>query len=158
LAPDFQHDAAKRIAGECIGGGPQRGVDVGGAYRHHQARVETEFGKATHRQRTRFDFGKILTHPNQRPPCRHPPGEARDKTRRRSTLPAGFREHLMHRAQGKTALQRRIGVGVSERHPAGQIRITGRLDTLDAPTQSRKRAGALAHAPLLKVWAVTGLP
>jgi len=123
FTPDFQHDAAKRIAGERIGGSPQRGVDVGGAHRHHKARVETEFGQPAHRQRARFNFGKILTHPNQRPPCRHPPSKARNKTRRRGTLPAGFREHLMHRAQGEAALQRRVRLDMSKRHPAGQVRI-----------------------------------
>jgi hypothetical protein len=124
LAPDFEHHSAKRIAGERVGRGPQCGVDVGCAHRHHKAWVETEFGQPAHRQRARFNFGKILPHPNQRPPCRHPPGKACDKTGRRGTLPAGFREHLVHRAQGKTALQRRVGVGMSERGPAGQIRIT----------------------------------
>jgi hypothetical protein len=123
FTPDFQHDAAERIAGESIGGGPQRSVDVGCAHRHHKARIKTEFGQPAHRQRARFNFGKILTHPHQRPPCRHPPGKARDKTRRRGTLPAGCREHLMHRAQGEAALQRRVRLGMSERHPAGQIRI-----------------------------------
>jgi hypothetical protein len=151
FAPDFQHDSANGIAGERVGSGPQRSVDVGCAYRHHEARIETEFDEAAHRQRAGFNFGKILPHPHQRPPRRHPPGKACDKPRRRGTLPACFREHLVHRAEGEAALQRRIGVGMSERHPARQVRIAGRFDTLDPPTQSRKRAGALAHAPLLKV-------
>jgi hypothetical protein len=151
LAPDFQHDSAKCIAGERVGGGPQRGIDVGCAHRHHQARIETEFGQATHRQRARFNFGKILPHPHQRPPCRRPPGEACDKTRRRRTLPAGFRKHLMHRAQGKAALQRRVDLGMPERHPVRPVRLSGRLDALDAVAQTRKhvRAGA-GHAPLLQ--------
>jgi hypothetical protein len=123
FTPDLQYDAAKRIAGEGIGSSPQRSVDVGCAHCHHKARVETKLGQPAHRQRARFNFGKILTHPNQRPPCRHPPGKACDKTRRRGTLPACFREHLVHRAQGEAALQRRIRLGMSERHPAGQIRI-----------------------------------
>jgi hypothetical protein len=44
LPPDFQHDGAERIAGERIGGGPQRGVHIGRAHCHQQARIEAEFG------------------------------------------------------------------------------------------------------------------
>jgi hypothetical protein len=150
LAPDFQHDAAERIAGERVGGGPQRGVDVGGAHRHHETRIETEFDKPAHRQRAGFNFGKILPHPQQRPPCRHPPGKACDKTRRRGTLPAGFRKHLMHRAQSEAALQRRVRPGMPERHPVRPVRLARRLDALDAAAQARKRVRAGAgHAPLL---------
>ena len=142
LAPDFQHDSTNRIAGERVGGGPQCGVDVGCAHRHHQARIETEFGEATHRQRARFNFGEILPHPHQRPPCRHPSGQPCDKARRRGTLPAGIGEHLMHRAQGKAALQRGVRLGMPERHPARHVRIAGRLDALDAVAQTRKRVRA----------------
>ena len=157
LAPDLQHDDAQRIAGQRIGGGPQRGVDIRRAHRHHQTRIETEFGQSPHRQRARFNFSEILSHPQQRPPCRHPSRKARDKTRRRGTLPAGIGEHLVHRAQSEAALQRRIGVGMAKRHPVRPARLAVRFDALDAAAQGRKRARACAgHAPLLRGWAVTG--
>jgi hypothetical protein len=147
LPPDFQHDGAERIAGERIGGGPQRGVHIGRAHRHQQARIEAEFGQSAHRQRARFNLGEVLTHPNQRPPCRHPPRKARDKTGRRGTLPAGIGEHLVHRTYGEAALQRRIGVGMPERRPPGRAGVAMRLDALDTAAQSRKRARACAcHA------------
>jgi len=97
LPPDFNHHSAKRIAGEGIGGGPQCGVHVRGAHRHQEAGIETEFDQSAHRQRARFNFGEILAYPNQRPPCRRPPRKSCDKTRRRGALPAGIREHLVHR-------------------------------------------------------------
>jgi hypothetical protein len=40
LPPDFQHDGAERIAGQRVGGGPQRGVGVGRAHGHQQPRIE----------------------------------------------------------------------------------------------------------------------
>jgi hypothetical protein len=119
LPPDFQYDGAERIAGQRVGGNPQGGVDIGRAHRHHSAGIQAEFGPSGQRQRARFDFGKILTHPNQRPPCRRPPRKARDKTRGRRTLPAGTCEYLVHHAQREAALQRRIGPGMAERHPGG---------------------------------------
>jgi hypothetical protein len=131
LPPDFEHDGAQRIAGERVGCDPQCGVDIISAHRHHQAGIETEFGQSAHRQRARFHFAEILAHPEQRPSRRRPPGKACDKTRSRSTLPAGFRKHLMHRAQREAALQRRIGLAVAERHLARRIRLTVRLDALD---------------------------
>ena len=142
FAPDFQHDGAQRIAGERVGGGSQRGVHIGCAHRHQEARIETEFGQSAHRQRARFNLGEILTHPNQRPPCRRPPRKARDKTRRRGTLPACIGEHFVHRTHREAALQRRIRVGMAERHPLRRIRIAMRLDALDAAAQSRKRVRA----------------
>jgi hypothetical protein len=51
FAPDFQHDHAQRIAGQRVGGRPQRGGDIRCTHRHHTAGIETEFGEATHRQR-----------------------------------------------------------------------------------------------------------
>jgi hypothetical protein len=54
FAPDLQHDDTKRIAGQRVGGRPQRGGDVRGAHRHHTAGIKTEFGEATHRQRAGF--------------------------------------------------------------------------------------------------------
>jgi hypothetical protein len=144
FAPDFQHHGADRIAGKRIGGGPQCGVHIGRAHRHQQARIEAEFGPSAHRQRARFNFGEILTHPNQRPPCRRPPREPCDKTRRRGTLPAGIGEHLVYRTHGEAALQRRIGVGMPQRHPARRVGMALRLDALDAVAQSRKPAHACA--------------
>jgi hypothetical protein len=149
LPPDFQHHGANRIACQRVGGGPQRGVDIGRTHRHHKARIEPEFGPSAHRQRARFNFGEILPHPDQRPPCPYPPGKPCDKPRGRSALPAGLGEHLMHRPHGKAALQRRIRIGMPERHPVGQVRPTMRLDALDTATQRCKRVRACAgHAPL----------
>ena len=153
FAPDLEHHGAERIAGQRVGGGPQRGLHVGGAHGHEEPRIEAEFGQSAHRQRARFNFGKILPYPHQRPPCGHPSRKPRDKTRRRSTLPATFREHLVHRSQGETALQRRIRLGMPERNPARRIGIAMRLDALDAAAQTRKRVRACAaHASLLKGW------
>ena len=149
FAPDLQHHDAERIAGQRVGGGPQRGLHVGGAHRHEEPRIETEFGQSAHRQRARFDFRKILPDPHQRPPRGRPPREARDKPRRRGALPATFGEHLMHRAQREAALQRRIRLGMPERDLARRIGIAVRLDALDAAAQIRKRVRACAgHAPL----------
>ena len=44
LTPDFQHDGAQRIAGQRIGGGPQRGVHVRRTHRHDKPRIEAQFG------------------------------------------------------------------------------------------------------------------
>jgi hypothetical protein len=114
--PDFQHDDAKRIAGERVGSRPQRGVHIRRAHRHQEARIKTEFGQSAHRQRTRFNFSEILTYPHQRPPGRRPSREPRDKPRRRSTLPS-LGEHLVHRADGEAALQCSIHVNMTECHP-----------------------------------------
>jgi hypothetical protein len=76
LAPDFQHHDSKRVAGQRVGGGPQRGVHIGRAHRHHKARIETEFGPSVHRQRARFDLGEILPDPHQRLSCRRTLREA----------------------------------------------------------------------------------
>jgi hypothetical protein len=152
LPPDFQHHSAKRIAGQRVGGRAQRGVHIGGAHRHQKTRIETEFGQSAHRQRARFNFGEILPYPHQWPPCRRPPCEPCNESRRHSTLPACLREHLVHRPQGETALQRRIGFHMAERHPAMAAGIAMRLDALDVAAQGRKRAYACAghDAPLLR--------
>jgi hypothetical protein len=71
LPPDFQHHTTQRIAGQRVGGGAQRGIDVGGAHGRQQARIETKFGQSAHRHRARFNLGEILPHPNQRPPPRN---------------------------------------------------------------------------------------
>ena len=40
LPPDFQHHGAERIAGQRVGGGPQRGVDISGAHGNQRTRIE----------------------------------------------------------------------------------------------------------------------
>ena len=58
-----------------------------------------------------------------------------------------FGKHFMHRGAREATAQRRIGLGMAERHPVKRMRITGRFDALDAATQIRKRAHACAgHA------------
>jgi hypothetical protein len=57
----------------------------------------------------------------------------------------------MHRADGETAAQHRIGAGMAERDFIKGMRIAMRLQALDAPPQIRKHVRACAaHAPLLK--------
>jgi len=57
----------------------------------------------------------------------------------------------MHRADGETAAQHRIGAGMAERHPIKGMRIAMRLEAFDAPSQVSKRVRACAaHAPLLE--------
>jgi hypothetical protein len=122
LAPDFQHDDANRIAGQRVGGRPQRNFHIGGAHRHEKTRIETEFSQPAHRHRARFNLSEILPYPHQRPMwkfrCHRPARKPRDKTGGRSALPAGVGKYFVHRAQGETALQHRISVGMPERHPA----------------------------------------
>jgi hypothetical protein len=137
LSPDFQHDDAKRIAGERVGSRPQRGVHIRRAHRHKEARIKAEFGQPAHRQRARFNFGEILPYPHQRPaggrpsrescisceacppreaypPCEaYPPREAYNEPRRRRTLPS-LGEYLVHRTDGEAALQRGIGIRMTE--------------------------------------------
>jgi hypothetical protein len=112
--PDFQHDDAKRIAGERVSRRPQGGVHIRCAHRHQEARIKTEFGQSAHRQRTRFYFSEILTYPQQRPPG-HPSREARNKPGRRRNL-SSLGEHLVHRAHGEAALQGSIHVNMTECH------------------------------------------
>lgn len=149
VAPDFQHHGAQCIAGERVRSRPQRALDIGRAHAHDASRVEAEFGEATHRQRARFQFGKILPHPYQRPSGRDPPGQPDHEPGRGRAVPACFSEHLMHRAQSKPALQRRIGLGMAERHPARRMCAAMGLEPFDAAAQRRKRGRACAHhAPL----------
>lgn len=125
FAPEFQHHRAKRIAGQRVGGGAQRSVDIGGAHGYQTARIEAEFGEASHRQRAGFDLGKILPDPHQRPPCGYAPREAcesrkpRDEPGRHGALPS-LGKHLMHGRQREAALQRHIGLGMPERHARGR--------------------------------------
>jgi hypothetical protein len=131
LPPDFQHHDADRIAGQRVGGGPQRGVDVGGAHGHQQPRIEAEFAQSAHRQRAGFNLGKILPHPHHGPLGARTPREAYDKPGRRGAM-SPFRKHFMHRGHGKAALQRRIGLGMAERHPRRRDAVRMRLDAFDA--------------------------
>jgi hypothetical protein len=157
IAPDFQHHGAQRIAGERVGRAPQRAVHVRRAHRHQTARIEAEFGNAVHRQRARFLFAEILSHPQQRPPRRNPSGQPDHEPGRGRAVPASLGEHLMHRAQGKPALQRRIGLRMAEPHPARRLRAAMRLEPFDAAAQRRKRGRACArHAPLPSGWWLPG--
>jgi hypothetical protein len=125
--PDFQHDDAKRIAGERVGRRPQGGVHIRCAHRHQEAGIKAEFGQSAHRQRTRFYFSEILTYPQQRPPGQRPsrercpsrearpPREARNEPGRRRNL-SSLGEHLVHRAHGEAALQGSIHVNMTECH------------------------------------------
>lgn len=144
LAPDFQHDRAHGIAGERVGGGAQGVLDIGGTHRHQTTWIKAEFGQSVHRQRADLGFRKILPHPDQWPPRRHPCSEARDKSRRHSALPAAFAKHLMHRAFGEPALQHRIGARMAERGPLQRMGAALHLDAFDGAAQSRKRACACA--------------
>jgi hypothetical protein len=116
LPPDFQHDDAKCIAGERVGSRPQGGVHIRRPHGHQKARIETEFSQSAHRQRTGFNLGEILTNPHQGPPGCRPSREPCDKPGGRGALPA-LGEHLMRRALGEAALQRRIRVRMAKRHP-----------------------------------------
>jgi hypothetical protein len=148
LSPDFQHDGAERVAGQRVGGGPQCGVSIGRAHGHQQPRIEPEFAKPAHRQRARFNFRKILPHPDQWPARRHPSRQPRDKTRGRRALMA-LSEHFMHHCGCEPALQHGIRCRMAERDLVEVGRITMRLDPFDAPAQIRKRVRACgAHAPL----------
>ena len=148
LPPDFQHDGAERIAGQRVGGGPQRGVGVGGAHGDQQPWIEAQLAQPAQRQRAGFDFRKILPHPDQRPARRHPSREPRDKTRGRRALVA-LGENLMHGGDREAALQHGIRCRMAERDLVEVARIAVRLDPFDAAAQIRKRAGACgAHAPL----------
>ena len=149
LPPDFQHDGAERIAGQRVGGGPQRGVGIGRAHGHEQPRIEAQFAKPAQRQRTRFNFRKILPHPDQRPARRHPSRQPCNEARGRRALMA-LGEHFMHRGERKPALQHSIRCRMAERDLVEVMRIAMRLQALDASAQSCKRACACgAHAPLL---------
>jgi hypothetical protein len=150
LAPDFQHHGADRIAGKRVGRRPQGSVHVDRAHAHQSSRIETEFSQPTHRERTGFDFGKILAYPHQRAPGRQPSRKARDETGRGPALPS-LGKHFMHRADGETAAQHRIGAGMTERHSIEGMRFPRRLKSLNAPSQVRKRVSPrAAHAPLLE--------
>jgi hypothetical protein len=152
LPPDFQHHRTQRIAGECVGRRAQRALDIDGAHRDETARVETELAQPMHRQAACFEIAKILPHPHQRPPCRDTAGKACDEAGRGRAL-TSFRKHFVDGGHGKSAAQKRIRFRMAERDAvrrAGVMTSTfGRLDPLDPPSQSRKRAHACAHhAPL----------
>ena len=145
LAPDLQHDCAHRIAGERIRSRSQCMVHVSGVDADEKTRIETEFGKSAHRDRTRFNFREILPDPNHRTPRGHAPRNPCDKASRHSALPPRARKHLVHSTQSETALQARVCIGMAEPHPAPRIRLTTGLEALDTVAQNRNRACA-THA------------
>jgi hypothetical protein len=148
LTPDFQHHSTQRVAGERVGGRPQRAFAIGRAHRHQAARIKPKFGKPAHRQRAGFNVGKILPHPDQRPARRNPSGETSDESGRRRAL-MSLGKHLMHRGHRKAAAQHRICLGMAERHALWGMQIAMRLDAFDVAAQSRERVRACAgHAPL----------
>jgi hypothetical protein len=151
LAPDLQYDGAYCIAGERIGGRPQRMIHVRGVDADEKAWIETQFDQAARRDGTRFDLGEILPDPNHRTPRGHAPCDPRDKSGRRGALPSGLRKHLVHGAQNEAALQARVRILMSERHLSQAIRRAMRLEAFDAAAQGRNRArGAdLTFATLL---------
>jgi hypothetical protein len=149
LAPDFQHDGADRIAGQRVGGRPQRALHIGSAHGHEKPRIKAKFGQPTHRHRARFNLGEILPYPHQGPPACGAAGESGNKTGRRSALPTGLRKHFVQGAQGEPALQRRIGIGMPEPYPARRTGLAVRLDALDTAAQRRKRGADLTFATLL---------
>ena len=147
LAPDFQHHRADRVAGQCIRCAAQRRVDVRCAHADHKARIEAEFGEPAHRQRTRFNLAKILAHPDQRTARAQPSRKARDQSCGRPALPS-LGKHLVHRAGGQAAAQRRIGARMAERDAIERMRLAWCLQPFDAAAQGRKHVRACAHAPL----------
>jgi hypothetical protein len=148
LAPDLQHHGAERVAGERVGRRPQRAFTIGRAHRHEATRIKAELRKPAHRQRARFNFGKILPHPDQRPARRDPPGEACDESGRHRAL-MSLGKYLMHRGYCEAAAQHRIRLNMAERSALRRMQIAMRLDAFDVAAQSRKRIHACAgHAPL----------
>src|SRR5579863_1377012 len=107
-------------------------VHVGGADGHDKARIETELDEPVHRNGPRFNFCEILPDPHHGPSRGRAADEPYDKTRCRSTLPTGFRKHLVNGAQSEPTLQARVGLRMSERCPARWIRLIARLEALDA--------------------------
>ena len=148
LPPDFQHDGADGIAGQRVGGGPQC-ASVSGARTGTSNRIETEFTKPAQRQRT-DSIPKNPAAPRPAAARRYLPARPAMTARGRRALVARG-EHFMHRGDRKTALQRRIRCRMAERDLVEIMRIAMRLDPLDAPAQTCKRACACgAHAPLLQ--------
>ena len=118
LAPNLQHDDANRIAGQRVGDRPQRLIRIDGAYTDEKARIETQFSQPAHRDGARFNLGEILPDPNDGSPHGRATRKPRDKARRRDTLPAGIRKHLVHGPQSEPALQACIGIRMSKHYPA----------------------------------------
>jgi hypothetical protein len=118
LAPNLQHDDANRIAGQRVGDRPQRLIRISGAYTDEKARIETQFSQPAHRDGACFNLGEILPDPNDGPPHGRATRKPRDKARRRDTLPAGIRKHLVHGPQSEPALQACIDIRMSKHYPA----------------------------------------
>jgi hypothetical protein len=144
LAPDFQHHRADRIAGERVGSGAQGVINIGRPHRHQATRIEPELGEPAHRQPPHLALGKILPHPNQRPPRRHAPRQPCDKAGGRRTLPAALAKHLMQSAAREPALQHGIGLPMAEGCAFRRRAAALRLDAFDTAAQTRKRAHACA--------------
>lgn len=140
FAPDLQHHGAHGIAGERIGRRSQCVFRIGCAHAHHTARIKAKFGQPAHRQHTRFAFGKILPHPDQRPARCKARREACNKSASRRALPTAFAKHLVQRTKSEPALQRHVRTPMSQRHPARPASAVPGLDALDAAAQVRKRA------------------
>jgi len=121
LPPDFQHHGPQRIAGQRIGRDAQRALGIPGTHRDETARIEAEFGKPAHRQRTCFEIAKILPHPDQRPPRRDARRKGCDEAGRGRALSAR-RKHLVHGGERHPAMERRIGLGMAERDAVRQSR------------------------------------
>jgi hypothetical protein len=148
LAPDFQHHGTQGIAGERVSGAAQCALAIFRTHRHQTARIEPELRQSAHRQRARFDIGKILPHPHQRPACsyssgKYSSGKTCDETGcRRALMSLG--KHLMHRGPREPAAQHRIGFRMAERHALESMQIAMRFDAFDIAAQSRKRVHACA--------------
>lgn len=149
LAPELEHDGAERIAGERIGRGAQRALDVSRTHHHHVAWIEAELGEPAHRQRAGFKFREILPHPQQRPAHRNAARKPGDKTRRGRAL-TPLAKHLVDRRAREPAFQGAVHLAVAERDAVVMMHDLRRLDPFDLAAQGRKRAHACAHARLLK--------
>lgn len=146
LTPELEHDSTERIAGERIGRGAQRALDVSRTHHHHAARIEAEFGEAAHRQRTGFKFRKILPHPQQRPLRRDAARKAGDETGRGRAL-TPLAKHLVDRRACEPAFQSAVDLTMAERNAVAMMHDFRRLDPFDLAAQGRKRAHACAaHA------------
>lgn len=146
LAPELEHDGAERIAGERIGRGAQRALDVSRPHHHHAARIEAELGEPAHRQRAGLELRKILPHPQKRPLRRDAARKPGDKAGRNRAL-TPFAKHLVDRRACESAFQGVVHFAVTERNAVVMMPDFRRLDPLDLAAQGRKRAHACAaHA------------
>ncbi len=122
-------------------------IEIGRAHDHQTARIEAELGEPAHRQRAGLALGKVLPDPDQRLPRSHTRSQAAHESGRGRRLAAGLGEHLVQRAGGKTALQHRVGLVMTERDPAQIMRAIGRLEPGNAAAQTRECIHACAGHP-----------